>query len=160
MERMDPLMNKPGVFERLNFFPERRFDLDFPVVYWFAGLWFYLKGFLYLCFLYMLGSDPGPYETSIIFEVIYFSLAFIPSLILGFGFWNEKTWVIGPSLVFLLVDSPVLLFRVLRLADAGFLDSGLTQIFEFGGLVLNLITLVWLFAYRSAKQIKQSSSRK
>ena len=26
-------------------FPRRRFDADFPLVLWFAGLWFYLKSF-------------------------------------------------------------------------------------------------------------------
>ena len=41
-------------------FPKSRFDLDFPLALWFAGLWFYLKSFLYVCYLYMLGLDPPP----------------------------------------------------------------------------------------------------
>lgn len=153
-------MVSKGLFDRLSIFPERRFELDFPLVYWFAGLWFYLKGFLYVCFLFMLGSDPGPYEAAVKFEIGYFSVAFIPALILGFGFWNEKKWAVTPALLFLLADTPVILFRALRLADAGFLDTGLTQIFELGGLFLNLATLGWLFAFRLTSQITKSSLKK
>ncbi len=149
-------MNKNSFLDRWNIFPERRFDLDFPLVYWFAGLWLYLKGFLYICFLFMLGSDPGPYEPAVTFEIAYFSLAFIPALILGFGFWNEKKWAVVPSIMFLLIDTPIILFRILRLADAGFLDSGLTQIFELGGLFLNLATLGWLFAFRSTSSLTRN----
>ncbi len=153
-------MDKNSLWERFSLFPDRRFDSDFPLVYWFAGLWFYLKGFLYICFIYMLGSDPGPYEPAVIFETVYFSVAILPALAFGYGFWNEKQWTPTPALVFLFIDTPVILFRILRLAEAGFLDSGLTQVFEIGGLFLNLATLGWLFAFRSAKQIRQSSSKK
>jgi len=34
---------------------KRRFELDFPLVFWFAGLWLFLKSFLCLCYLYMMG---------------------------------------------------------------------------------------------------------
>ncbi len=153
-------MNKISFLQTFDPFPERRFDLDFPLVYWFAGLWFYLKGFLYICFIYMLGSDPGPYEPAIIFETFYFSIALIPAVILGYAFWNEKEWALTPAIVYLLLDSPILLFRVLRLAEAGFLDSGLTQVFELGGLILDLVTLGWLFAYRSSRQIHKYSQKK
>ena len=157
---MDYNMGQNSILNRLNLFPERRFETDFPLVYWFAGLWFYLKGFLYVCFLFMIGSDPGPYEPAVLFEIGYFSIAFIPALILGFGFWNEKKWALAPALVFLLADTPILLFRILRLADAGFMDSGLTQIFEIGGLFLNLATLGWLFAFKSARQLTGSPFKK
>lgn len=153
-------MGQNSILNRLNLFPERRFELDFPLVYWFAGLWFYLKGFLYICFLFMIGSDPGPYEPAVLFEIVYFSIAFIPAFVLGFGFWNEKTWALAPALVFLLADTPILLFRILRLADAGFMDSGLTQIFEIGGLLLNLATLGWLFAFKSTRQLTRSQYKK
>jgi hypothetical protein len=108
----------------------------------------------------MLGSDPGPYEPAIIFETFYFSIALIPAVILGYAFWNEKEWALTPAIVYLLLDSPILLFRVLRLAEAGFLDSGLTQVFELGGLILDLVTLGWLFAYRSSRQIHKYSQKK
>ncbi|MGD9818585.1 MAG: hypothetical protein AB7V04_07770 [Desulfomonilaceae bacterium] len=153
-------MSRNSLFERWSLFPDRRFDLDFPLVYWFAGLWFYLKGFLYICFLYMIGSDPGPYEPAVMFETFYFTIMVIPALVLGYGFWNEKAWAPTPGLIYLFIDTPVILFRVLRLAEAGFLDSGLTQVFELGGFFLNLFALIWLFIFRSAKQLSKSSSRK
>ncbi len=130
-------------------FPKRRFDPDFPLAFWFAGLWFYLKSFLYLCYLYMIGTEPPPYTSSEIVEIVYFGVALLPCLYMGAALWNEKKWVVIPAIFFLVVDTPFLLFHVLRLAEAGFLESGLTRALEFGSLVLNVTALGWLIAYRA-----------
>jgi hypothetical protein len=139
-------------------FPKRRFDPDFPLVYWFAGLWFYLKSFLYLCNVYMLGLEPPPYFTSVIAETAYFSATLIPCLIIGVAFWNEKRWAEIPAILFLVLDTPMLLFHVLRLAQAGYLDSGLTKTLEVGSLVLNVVALAWLIGNRFSEK-KQGLSR-
>lgn len=133
-----------------SWFPKRRFDPDFPLAFWYAGLWFYLKSFLYLCYVYMLGLDPPPYSTSIMVETFYFGVTIVPCLLLGAAFWNEKQWAMFPAIVFLVVDTPMLLFHVLRLAEAGFLDSGLTRVLEFGSLVLNVVCLGWLIGHRAS----------
>jgi len=137
-------------------FPGRRFDYDFPLALWFAGLWFYLKSFLYVCYLYMLGLDPPPYSGPIIVEIVYFAVTIVPAFLLGLMLWNERkrvtTWAIG----FLFVDTPMLLFHVLRLEAAGYLDSGLTKVLEFGSLVLNVIALGWLIGYRTTSKMKQA----
>ncbi|MGO9568310.1 MAG: hypothetical protein ACLP5H_12285 [Desulfomonilaceae bacterium] len=130
-------------------FPQRRFDFDFPLAFWFAGLWFYLKSFLYLCYIYMLGLDPPPYSTAVDFEIVYFAVTMIPALLLGLAMWNEKKWAVMPAIVFLMVDTPVLLYHVIRLGQEGFLDSDLTRVLEFGSLVLNVVALGWLFGHRS-----------
>ncbi len=133
----------------VSWFPKRRFDPDFPVAFWFAGLWFYLKGFLYLCYLYMIGTEPPPYTTSEIVEAFYFGIAIVPALCVGAALWNEKKWIVIPAILFLVVDTPLLLFHVLRLAEAGFLESGLTRALEFGSLVLNVTALGSLIKYRA-----------
>jgi len=131
------------------FFPQRRFDPDFPLAFWFAGLWFYLKSFLYLCYIYMFGLEPPPYSPEVWFEIVYFAVTMIPAFLLGLALWNEKKRVIIPAIIFLMVDTPVLFYHVMRLAHEGFLDSGLTRVLEFGSLVLNVVALGWLFGRRS-----------
>jgi hypothetical protein len=128
-------------------FPLRRFDPDFPLAFWFAGLWFYLKGFLYLCTLYMIGLEPAPYALDVKVEIVYFAVAVIPSLLLGLALWNEKRSALKPAIVFLVVDTPFLLFHVIRLAETGMLESGLTNVLEYGGLALNLVAVCWLIGY-------------
>ncbi|MDQ7783379.1 MAG: hypothetical protein RDU20_10895 [Desulfomonilaceae bacterium] len=132
-----------------SWFPKRRFDPDFPLAFWFAGLWFNLKSFLYLCYLYMIGTEPPPYTDSEVVEAVYFGIALLPSLCLGLALWNEKKWAVIPAIVFLVLDTPLLLFHVLRLAEAGFLESGLTRALEFGSLVLNVTAVGWLIKYRA-----------
>ncbi|MFH1117992.1 MAG: hypothetical protein V1792_29065 [Pseudomonadota bacterium] len=140
-------LEKRSWFDSL--FPTRRFDPDFSFSFWFAGLWFYLKGFLYLCYLYIIGTEPPPYSTSEIIEAVYFGVALVPALCMGAALWNEKKWAVIPSILFLVIDTPLLLFHVLRLAEAGFLESGLTRALEFGSLVLNVAALGWLIKYRA-----------
>jgi hypothetical protein len=130
-------------------FPQRRFDLDFPLALWFAGLWFYLKSFLYLCYVYMLGTEPGPYDQWMWIEIGYFAAGVVPSLLLGLALWNEKKNLVWLAVAFLIIDTPMLTFHVLRLAHAGFLDSGLTKFLEFGSLGLNFASLGWLIGYLS-----------
>ena len=89
-----------------DWFPARRFDPDFPLAFWFAGLWFYLKSFLYICYVYMLGTEPPPYSTSEIVEVVYFGMAIVPALLAGAALWNEKKWVVIPAVFFLVIDTP------------------------------------------------------
>jgi|UniRef100_A0A7C4AQK2 hypothetical protein len=131
-------------------FPPRRFESDFPLAVWFAGLWLYLKSFLYVCFLYMIGLDPPPYPAEVQVEIAYFAIALIPTFVLAWSLWNEKKWGLTPAIVFLVIDTPFLLMHVLRLGQEGFLDSGLTRMLEFGGLVLNVVCLAWLLGSRSA----------
>lgn len=132
--------------------PERRFDLDFPLAFWFAGLWLYLKSFLYLCNVYTMGLEPPPYPTLVIAEAVYFGAALIPSFLIGLALWNEKKWIVPWAILFLLLDTPVLLYHVMRLDAAGFLDSGLTKVLEFGSLGLNVASLAWLLGYRTMEK--------
>ncbi|MGC8660659.1 MAG: hypothetical protein ACP5U1_16455, partial [Desulfomonilaceae bacterium] len=134
-------MKDSETIKSFELFPERRFDADFPMVFWLAGLWFYLKTFLYLCYLYMLGLDPTPYSSAAKFEIFYFAIALVPAFLLGIGFWNEKakSWILG--IIYLVIDTPILGFHVLRMADEGYLDSGLSQFFEIGSLLMNVIVL-------------------
>jgi predicted cobalt transporter CbtA len=134
---------------RLHWFPAGRFDGDFPTAFWFAGLWFYLKGFLYICYLYMLGLDPAPYPFAAKVEIWYFALAFLPAVLLGLALWNQRNKFVIPAIAFLLVDTPVLIFHVMRLTQAGFMESGLTRVLEFGSLGLNLLAIGWLIGYAS-----------
>ena len=77
---------------------------------WFAGLWFYLKSFLYLCYVWMAGMDPPPYPPAVIAETIYFGVTIVPSLLLGLAMWNDKKRFIVLALVFLGIDTPLLFF--------------------------------------------------
>lgn len=140
-------------------FPSRRFDPSFPLAFWFAGLWFYLKSFLYLCYVYMLGLDPPPYSPAVIVETAYFGATLIPCFLLGAAFWNERKWVVLPAILFLLVDTPMLIFHVVRLAQAGYMDSGLTRILEFGSLLLNVVAIGWLFGYYSSTRSSSAARR-
>jgi hypothetical protein len=146
--------------KHVEFFPERRFQDNFPLVFWFAGLWFYLKSFLYLCYLYMLGLDPTPYSTAATFEIFYFAIAMIPAFVLGVAFWNEKAIALAAGVVYLIIDTPILSFHVLRMADEGYLDSGLTQFLEIGSLAMNVIILGWLIGSRSTVKTSSSGSHK
>ncbi|MFC1834895.1 hypothetical protein ACFL2Q_09195 [Thermodesulfobacteriota bacterium] len=127
-------------------FPSRRLDRDFPLLYWFAGLWFYLKSFLYVCYLYGLGLEPE-LDTSSQIEVIYFAVVFIPCFLLARALWNEKHWAFWPSLVFLLVDTPFQIFHVIHLAAGGYMESTLTRILEYGALGLNMTCIGWFTGY-------------
>lgn len=138
----------------IKWFPDRRLELDFPLPVWFAGLWFYLKSFLHLCYVYMLGIEPPPYSTPAMVEIVYFSVTMVPCVLLGLALWNEKEKYYFPAVVFLGIDTPFLLYHVMRLAQGGFLDSGLTKVLEFGSLALNVIALGWLMGYLSAKKSK------
>ncbi len=139
-----------GIWRNIRLFPERRFDADFSLIFWLAGLWFYLKSFLYFCYLYMLGLDPTPYSVAVKFEIFYFAIALIPAFLLGVAFWNEKATALIVGIVYLVIDTPILGFHVLRMADEGYLDSALTQFFEIGSLAMNVIVLGWLIGSRSA----------
>ena len=155
-------MRRLEAIKGFELFPERRFDPDFPMVFWLAGIWFYLKTFLYLCYLYMLGLDPTPYSAAAKFEIFYFAVALVPAFILGIGFWNEKakSWIFG--IVYLVIDTPILGFHVLRMADEGYLDSGLSQFFEIGSLLMNVIVLGWLIGSNSnvkSQSVKQGKSK-
>lgn len=133
----------------LNWFPARRFEPDFPLVFWFAGLWFLLKAFLYFCNVYAIGLEPSPYPLSIKIEIAYFSVACIVSLLFGLALWNEKHGAAKPAAIFLIIDTPMLLFHIILLSEAGFLDFGITVALEFGSLALNLVSLGWLITYRT-----------
>lgn len=138
----------------IQWFPQRRFDLDFPLVLWFAGLWFYLKSFLYLCYVYMLGLDPPPYPM----ETFYFALGIVPALLLGIALWNDKKRLLLPAIIFLGVDTPVMLLHIRRLSHAGFLDSGLTMVLEYGSLGLNVLAFGWLVGFYTS--IRATSSER
>lgn len=140
-------------------FPTRRFAPDFPLSFWFAGLWFYLKAFLYSCYFYMQGIEPPPYSGWVTLEIVYFGLTVIPCLILAVSLWNEKKQAVLPAIALLLLDTPILLFHVLRLAEAGFLDSGLTKVLEVGSLFLNVTALGWLIGSRAARAAKDASKK-
>jgi hypothetical protein len=139
-------------------FPKRRFDLDFPLALWFAGLWFYLKSFLYVCYLYMLGLEPPPYSSYMMVEIVYFAVAIVPAFLLGLALWNERKRIVPWAIAFLVVDTPLLIYHVWRLNAQGYLDSGLTNALEFGSLVLNVIALGWLIGYRTASKMQQSQA--
>jgi hypothetical protein len=141
---------------RIHWFPQRRLDPHFPLALWFAGLWFYLKSFLYFCYVYMAGMDPPPYPPAVIAETIYFGVMIIPALLLGLAMWNEKKKLVIAAIAFLAVDSPVLIFHVLRMAYGGFLDSGLTKALEIGSLGLNAIALGSLAGYYAAERARSS----
>lgn len=133
-------------------FPPERFELSFPLAWWLAGLWLYLKSFLYVCFVYMIGLDPPPYSGEILFEIAYFAVALFPALILAWALWNNKKWALMPAIVFFFVDTPILFMHVMRLGQEGFLDSGLTKALELGSLVLNVVCLGWLLGYRAGNK--------
>jgi hypothetical protein len=154
---MNPMQRRIFPFE---WFPPRRFAPDFPLSFWFAGLWLYLKAFLYLCYFYMQGIEPPPYSEWVIIETAYFGIAIIPCLILALALWNEKKQAVLPAIAFFLLDTPILLFHVLRLAEAGFLDSGLTKLLEIGSLFLNVVALGWLIGSRAAQATKESSKKR
>jgi hypothetical protein len=143
----------------LEWLPERRFDADFPLAFWFAGLWMYLKSFLYLCNVYSMGLEPPPYSTFVIAEAIYFGVMIVPAFLLGFALWNERKWVVPWAIFFLLVDTPVLLFHVMRLSESGFMDSDLTRVLEFGALGLNVVSLGWLLGYRTMSKTNPPKER-
>jgi hypothetical protein len=138
--------------------PKRRFDADFPLVLWFAGLWFYLKSFLYLCYVYMFGLEPQPLPADSMVEVVYFALMMIPSLLLGMAMWNDRRSYIVPAIAFLALDTPLLIFHILRLNEAGYLDAGLTSVLEIGSLTLNVISFSWLMG--SYSKLRGASERK
>jgi len=148
--------NETGQSWRL--FPRTRFDPNFPLALWFAGLWFYLKSFLYVCYLYMLGLDPPPYAAAVIVEIGYFAITILPAFLLGLMLWNERKRVTGWAIAFLIVDTPMLLFHVMRLEAAGYLDSGLTKVLEFGSLFLNVIALGWLIGYRTSSKMQEAQA--
>ncbi|MGC8605342.1 MAG: hypothetical protein ACP5VS_16865 [Desulfomonilaceae bacterium] len=149
-----------GILKNIKLFPERRFDNDFSFVFWLAGLWFYLKTFLYFCYLYMLGLDPTPYSSAAKFEIFYFAVALIPAFVLGVAFWNEKAKALFFGIIYLVIDTPILGFHVLRMADQGYLDSGLTQFFEIGSLALNVIVLGSLIGTRSTPKSDPAKPKK
>jgi hypothetical protein len=140
-------------------FPDRRMDPDFPLALWLAGLWFYLKSFLYFCNVYMTGVEPPPYPPPVIEETAYFGLTIVPFLLLGLAMWNEKKAFVIPAILFLGLDTPILGLHVLRLAYGGFLDSGLTKAMELGSLTINVVAFVWLVAYYTASKTTSLSSR-
>lgn len=140
-------------------FPRRRFDPDFPLAFWFAGLWFYLKAFLYFCYLYMLGLEPTPYPPQAVIEIAYFGVTLIPAVLLGFALWNEKTRFVIAAIVFLVIDTPMLIFHVYQTAQAGYLDSTLAQGLEFGSLLFNVVSLAWLIGYQIAHKADFAARR-
>ncbi len=141
-------------FGSVTLFPEQRFDAAFPVAVWFSGLWLYLKSFLYVCYLYNLGIEPPPYGPGALLEIAYFGLAAFPSFFLAMALWNRKESSVVPALLFLAVDTPFLLYHVIRLGQMGFLDSGLTRIVEFGSLALNGIAIGLLINYAFTRRAK------
>ncbi len=141
----------------VRFFPDRRFDPDFPLAFWFAGLWLYLKSFLYLCYLYKLGLDPPPYPPGAFLEIVYFAVAVIPAFLLGLGLWNEKRWVVLLAVAFFFVDTPFLIKHLFRLASSGYLEPGLTRVLEYGNLLLNIVATVWLIAFRTGQDLERSN---
>ncbi len=140
----------------LRWFPDRRLEPDFPLALWLAGLWFYLKSFLYFCYVYMAGMEPPPYSPGVIAETVYFGAAIVPCILLGLAMWNEKKKFVLPAILFLGLDTPVLGLHVLRLAQAGFLDSGLTKAMELGSLMLDVVAFGWLVGYYTASRTSSS----
>lgn len=148
-------MKKHGFWEF--WFPERRFEEDFPMALWFAGLWFYLKSFLYLCNVYMAGLEPPPYRGFTLVEIAYFAAAIIPAFLLGFAMWREKKKFIIPAVLFLVVDTPFLFMHVMNLYKLGFLDSALTKVLEFGALFINVMALGCLVGYATLMNRRSSA---
>lgn len=146
----------PGIFRKTGFrlFPDERFDGDFPLVYWGVGLWLYLKSFLYLCYLYSLGLEPRPYDTGMLIEIGYFALTVIPSFILGWGLWNRKRGFAFLAMIFLLIDTPLFIFHIIRWSDIGYLEAGLTLVMEYGSLGINLLCIGWLGSYLATEKMK------
>jgi hypothetical protein len=140
-------------------FPARRFDADFPLAVWFAGLWLYLKGFLYVCYVYMEGLEPAAASVQVTVETIYFSLMVVPCVILALGLWNERRWAAAWAIAFFCLDTPLLFFHVMRLYEARFLDSGLTRALEIGSLGLNVAALAWLVGSRTAEAARELRKR-
>jgi hypothetical protein len=136
------------------FFPKRRLEPDFPLVFWFVGLWCYLKAFLYVCYLYMLGLEPPPYPSGAVFEIAYFAAALIPALVIAYALWNEKPRFVLVAILFFIIDTPVLIYHVGRMMEAGFLDSTLTKILEFGSLIFNVVSLGWLVGFRTSRRVQ------
>ncbi len=143
-----------------NWFPERRLDPDFPLALWFGGLWLYLKSFLYICYLYMIGTDEPSSTMTVKIEITYFALAFVPAFLLGARLWNERSGAVAMSMAFLLVDTPILVIHVLRLSAEGFLNPGLTKLLEFGGLGLNILCMAWLGQYLTAAKSSHTGQQK
>jgi hypothetical protein len=133
-------------------FPGERLNPDFPLAIWFAGLWCYFKAFLYLCYVYMLGLEPPPYSTGTICEVVYFGITMIPFALLGYELWHRVGRFVLLAVLMLAVDTPILFAHVWRLGTLGFLDSTLTKVLEFGGLLLNVVALSWLLGYMTARK--------
>jgi len=79
--------------------------------------------------------------------------------LIGLALWNDKKWVVAWAIAFLLIDTPVLLFHVMRMDAAGFLDSGLTKILEFGALGLNVASVAWLLGYRTVDKSSRPKAR-
>ena len=92
----------------------------------------------------MFGLEPLPLPTESMVEVVYFVIMIVPCLLLGRAMWNDKRGFVVPAMVFMVIDTPFLIYHLLRLADAGYLESGLTTVLELGSLSLNIISLVWL----------------
>ncbi|MEW6348835.1 MAG: hypothetical protein AB1646_07205 [Thermodesulfobacteriota bacterium] len=141
-------------------FPERRLDPDFPLALWFGGLWLYLKSFLYICYLYMIGTDEPSSTITVKVEITYFALAFIPAFFLAVRLWNERSGAAGMAMTFLLIDTPILVMHVLRLSAEGFLNPGLTKLLEFGGLGLNILCMAWLGQYLTAAKTSRTGPHK
>jgi hypothetical protein len=142
-----------------HWFPDRRLDPGFPLALWFAGLWLYLKSFLYVCYLYMIGTEEPSATLIVKVEIAYFALAFIPALFLGCALWNEKKGAAGLAIAFLLVDTPLMVLHVFRLSTEGFLTPGLTKILEFGSLGLNVLCVAWLGQYIAGGRISDPGMR-
>ena len=49
-----------GIWRNIRLFPERRFDADFSLIFWLAGLWFLSEKLLVLLLLVHVGV--GPYS--------------------------------------------------------------------------------------------------
>ncbi len=141
-------------------FPDRRLDPEFPLPLWFGGLWLYLKSFLYICYLYMIGTDEPSSTFTVKVEIVYFTLAFIPAFILGVRLWNERKGAAGLAIAFLLVDTPIMLMHVLRLSAEGFLNPGLTKLLEFGSLGLNILCIAWLAQYLAGEKTSGIGNQK
>lgn len=106
--------------------------------------------------MYMLSTEPQPYSLWMWIEIGYFTAAMIPSLLLGVAMWREKKKLVSLAVLFLVIDTPMLTYHVMRLAEGGFLDSGLTKFLEFGSMALNFISLGWLIGYMSTRKTQSS----
>jgi hypothetical protein len=136
--------------------PQKRFDDDFPLVFWATGLWLYLKSFLYICNLYVIGLEPQPYQLALKVEIVYFAIAFLPAFFLGLMMWNRPRAFELLAVVFLVLDTPFLIFHIINLSQANFLESGLTKLLEYTSLGLNFLILGWLMAQVARQRVKQA----